>query len=95
MEKFVVLCTDKDHRGVFGGTLISYDKDSKRAVMENAQMCIKWTSDIGGVLGLASKGPSTRCRISPPVPRIELEGVSAVMDATQEAQKSWESQPWG
>ena len=95
MNKFVVICTDKDRRGVFGGILVSHNQETKVAVLEQAQMCVKWTSDIGGVVGLAAKGPSEHCRISAPTPRIELDGVSCVMDASDEAKAKWEKQPWG
>lgn len=94
-ENFVVVCTDKDHRGVFGGILINHDKNEKTAVLSQAQMCVKWTSDIGGVLGLAAKGPSIKCRISPPTPEIFLEGVSCIISATEVARENWIKQPWG
>jgi hypothetical protein len=89
----VVVTTE--HRGVFFGDLDGQDASAKTITLTNAQMCVYWSSDIKGVLGLASTGPSKSCRITPVVPKIVLQGVTAVMDATNEAVKSWTTQPWG
>jgi len=89
----VVVTTDKDRRGVFGGELLP-SKNGK-TVLRNARMAVYWSSDVHGVLGLAANGPSHTCRITPMVPRIEFDGVSAVMDMTDEAVEAWAKEPWG
>lgn len=94
MRRFVVVTTDKDKRGVFGGYLESYDPQTPRTVLTDARMAVYWSCETRGVLGLASIGPQKGSRISPAIPRIELEGVTAVMDCTPEAIILWEQSPW-
>ena len=93
MEKrMVVVTTDKDRRGVFFGELIKHENDI--VILKNAQMAVYWSSKVGGVLGLASIGPQKGSRISPIVPKIEINGVTSVMDATKDAVKKWREQEW-
>ena len=91
-ERFVVITTDHTRRGVFAGKLEEHE--SGRAVLRDAQMCVYWSEKTRGVLGLASHGPQDGSRIGPPVPRLEVDGVVAIIDATEEARKKWEDQPW-
>jgi len=93
-KRFVVVTTDKDRRGVFGGYLESHDKDNAYAVLTEAHMAIHWSPETRGVTGLASIGPQKGSRISPPIPRIELNGVTAVMDCTEQAEELWQKQIW-
>ena len=88
----VVVTTDKDRRGVFGGELLEHSGDTVK--LKNARMAVYWSADVHGVLGLAATGPTKTCRISPAIPMIELNGVTAVMDMTDEAAAAWEKQPW-
>ena len=88
----VVVTTE--HRGVFFGYLDGQDDTAKTVKLTQAQMCVSWTAAIGGVLGLAASGPDKGCRVSPAIPRIVLQQVTAVMDATDEAAKAWSSRPW-
>lgn len=81
------------HRGVFFGNLTG-DRNSTTVELTAAQMCIYWSDDVRGVMGLASTGPTSRCRIGPPVPRITLQDVTAVIDATDEAVRAWQARPW-
>jgi hypothetical protein len=87
----VVVTTE--HRGVFFGYLGS-SRDGATVQLRDAQMCVYWSADVRGVLGLAATGPSARCRVTPPVPSITLHKVTAVMDAADEAVKSWQAIPW-
>lgn len=89
---FVVVTTDSTRRGVFAGDLVSHEGDV--VILENAQQCIYWNEETRGVMGLASKGPQCGSRIGPPVPKLKINGVTAVIDATEDARKLWESQPW-
>jgi hypothetical protein len=92
-KRFVVVTTE--HRGVFAGFLNGTSKATDRTVvLSDAQMAVYWSADVGGVLGLASSGPSKGCRISPAVPKLALQGVTAVLDATEDAVKAWQSRPW-
>ena len=93
--KFVVVTTDLNRRGVFGGVLEKYDKDTGHAELTQAQNCVYWSQSTKGVLGLAAIGPQSGSRIGPPVPGLQIDGVTAVIEATEKARKLWESQPWG
>jgi hypothetical protein len=87
----VVVTTE--HKGVFFGFLEKEGAD-KTAVLTEGQMCVFWSSDVHGVLGLAATGPSVSCRISPPVPKITLQAVTAVIDCADEAVTRWQQRPW-
>ena len=91
-KRMVVVTTDKDKRGVFFGELVKHENET--AILKDAQMAVYWSTKTGGVLGLASIGPQKGSRISPIVPKIELNGVTSVMDATKEAVKKWREQEW-
>lgn len=88
-EKRNVLVTTS-HRGVFFGELVG-KSTGKQVVLRNARMAIYWTSDCNGVLGLASVGPVSGCRIGATAPRIELREITSVVDCSEEAVKAWRS----
>ncbi len=81
------------HRGVFFGFLAG-ERDGKTVELTGAQMCVYWSADVQGVLGLASSGPSRSCKVTRPVSRLTLQDVTAVMDVTREAVKLWQDRPW-
>ncbi len=85
--KFVVVTTNKDQRGVFGGYLAKQDGD--KVTLTQAQNCIYWSAKTRGVFGLAVTGPAEGSKIGPPVPEIELVGVTSVSRATVEAEQRW------
>jgi hypothetical protein len=91
-KRFVVVTTDKDRRGVFGGTLLTEKGDVVELL--HAKMAVYWSTNVRGVLGLAKTGPLKGCRISPAIPRIKLTGVTAIMDCTEEAVKNWGENIW-
>ena len=86
-----IVTTEK--RGVFFGEIVEQTKE--KVVLKNAQMCVYWSADVRGVLGLAATGPSDTCRITKAIPNIELYGITSVMDCTEEAAKKWKECPWG
>ena len=87
----VVVTTE--HRGVFFGNVEKIEPDNK-IVLADAQMCVYWSADVRGVLGLAASGPSKGCKVTPAVPRLSLTGVTAIMDATDAAVEAWKGRPW-
>ncbi len=93
-DRWVVVTTDKDRRGVFFGKLVKQESEST-CVLADAQMAVYWSIKTHGVLGLAANGPADGSKITPSVPRIELNGVTAVMDATDAAREAWQKRPWG
>lgn len=93
MEKrMVVVTTDKDRRGVFFGKLVSEDGDIVE--LADARMAVYWSKETKGAAGLAAIGPQDGSRISPPVPKIKLNGVTSIMDCSYEAVKKWEAGLW-
>ena len=94
-KRFVIVTTDKDRKGVFAGDLVEHDKMNNTVVLENAQMAVYWGIETQGVLGLASSGPQNGSRITPIIPRIELNGVTSIMDTTKLAESQWKKQLWG
>jgi len=91
-KRFVVVTTDINRRGVFAGYLVSHKKDI--VVLTDAHMAVYWSDETRGVLGLANLGPQAGSRITPVVPRLEVDGVTAVIDCTDAAMKLWQVAPW-
>jgi hypothetical protein len=76
------------HKGVFFGHGIPTQE--KTIVLEKAQMCVYWSADVRGVFGLAATGPNNGCKISPPVPEMTIQDITAIAKATPEAVEAWE-----
>lgn len=79
------------HRGVFAGLATDTKGDTIR--LKQARLCVYWSADVKGFMGLASAGPSASCRIGPPAD-IELRSITSVVEVTPEARKAWEAAPW-
>jgi hypothetical protein len=92
MTKDIPLVVTTLHKGVFFG--FGKPTTNKTIRLTNVQMCVYWHSDVKGVLGLASTGPSKNCKIGPAVPAMTLQDVTGVIEASKEAQAAWESKPW-
>lgn len=86
------LVVTTEHRGVFFGYGIPSDAPTIK--LEQAQMCIYWPQENKGVIGLAVEGPLKGSRIGPAAKYIILRGVTAVMEATKEAEERWKKMPW-
>lgn len=91
-ETKIPLIVTTAHRGVFFGYGIP-TKD-KTIRIEDARMCVYWSSDLHGVVGLASKGPSKDCKIGPAAPAITLLDLTSIMEVSQEAEAKWKQEPW-
>ena len=90
---YVLITTE--WRGVFAGRLVHYDSQRRVARLRDLRSCVYWSTEARGVFGLASHGPSPKCRISRVNPGLaELPGVTAVAECTGEALRAWESEPW-
>ena len=79
------------HRGVFFG--YAEKTDGTTIFLKSARLCIMWSADLRGFMGLASVGPNNNCRIGPAAD-ITLYDVTAVMEATETARTAWEAAPW-
>jgi hypothetical protein len=79
------------HKGVFFG----YAKETSGNTIRllRARLCVYWTADLRGFMGLASHGPTKGCKIGPPAD-IELRDVTSVTEVTAEATEKWEAAPW-
>lgn len=89
--KAVVVTTQ--YRGVFFGYLTE-DGSPERVVLEDARMCVYWSSSVKGVLGLAATGPDKGSRVGPKVPKITLMAVTSISDCSKDAIEKWEAGPW-
>mgnify|MGYP003394165495 CR=1 FL=1 len=82
----------------YGGVFFGYGQagsggDTIR--LERARMCVSWSADMHGVLGLAAYGPSMTCQVGPQVTAVTLSGLTAVVECSEVAAKRWENEVWG
>jgi hypothetical protein len=89
-ERAVVVTTE--HRGVFFG--YASDTSGDPITLKRARLCVYWSTDVKGFMGLASGGPTKGCRIGPAVEEIELRKITSVIAVSPEAVKLWEAAPW-
>lgn len=82
------------HRGVFFGYGDGKPPKEGRVKLTNARLCVYWSADVKGFMGLAANGPTKGCRIGPPVPSITLEAVTSIAEVTKAAAEAWESASW-
>ncbi len=90
MSQKVVVTTK--HRGVFFGTLAKHEGTEVHLI--DGRVCVYWSKETKGFIGLASTGPLGGSRVSPPAPKLELVDVTAVVTCTNEAIAAWEAGPW-
>ena len=90
--KQTALLVTTTHKGVFFG----YGEPTTEATikLERARMCVYWSSECHGVLGLAAKGPTKNCKVGPAVPAITLRDVTSVTEVSEAAVQAWEREPW-
>lgn len=88
-ERAVIVTTA--HRGVFFG--YATDTDGEQIALTRSRLCLYWSRDVKGFMGLAATGPTKSCRIGPPAD-ITLRNITAVLEVTPEAVKAWEAAPW-
>lgn len=88
-ERAVMVTTA--HRGVFFGYA---DKtDGAQIRLRRARLCLYWSADCKGFMGLASAGPTKNCRIGPSAD-ITLRDITAVVEVDPVAVEAWEKCPW-
>lgn len=88
-ERPVVVTTA--HRGVFFG--YATDISGEQIELKRSRLCVYWSADMKGFMGLAAMGPSLACRIGPEAD-IVLRNVTAVLTVTPEAEERWKKAPW-
>jgi len=89
-ERAVLVTTA--HRGVFFG--YAEKTEGETIALKRARLCLYWSKEVRGFMGLASTGPTSSCRIGPPAD-IELRSITSVVEVTPIAVKAWEAAPWG
>jgi hypothetical protein len=89
-ERPVIVTTA--HRGVFFG----YATDTTGPVIKlrAARLCVYWSVDLRGFMGLASSGPNASCKIGPAAD-ITLFEITSVVEVSAKAVEQWEKAPWG
>lgn len=88
-ERPVIVTTA--HRGVFFG--YASNTDGETIALKRARLCLYWSADTKGFMGLASSGPGDSCRLGPAAD-ITLRAVTAVLEVTPKAVARWEGAPW-
>lgn len=90
--KPMIVCTDK--RGViFGYAKKDRPNKSGQIKLKNARMCLYWPTSVGGVFGLGDIGPNAETKVSAKLKKVRLEGVTAIFDVSDKAEKAWMSAP--
>ena len=79
------------HRGVFFG--YTADETGETIALAKARLCVYWSADVRGFMGLAANGPSASCKIGPPAD-IRLRNITSVLSVTPAAVAKWEAAPW-
>lgn len=79
------------HRGVFFGYADKTDGDT--IALKDSRLCVYWSADVRGFMGLAANGPTPSCRIGPPAD-ITLRNITAVLDVTPKAEQAWLAGHW-
>lgn len=87
--KAVLVTTE--FRGVFFGEVKNDKNLPQEITLTNARNCIYWSTDCGGFLGLAAKGPSGNCKIGTKVKELTLYKVTSVTPVSEEAAEKWKN----
>lgn len=88
-ERAVLVTTA--HRGVFFG--YASDTDGETIALKRSRLCVYWSADVKGFMGLAAGGPTKGCKIGPPAD-ITLRNITAVVEVSGPAVEAWEAAPW-
>lgn len=88
-ERAVLVTTA--HRGVFFG--FAEEASGTTVKLRAARLCIYWSTDLQGFMGLASMGPNKNCKIGPSAD-IEVRDITSVVEVTPEAAAKWVSAKW-
>lgn len=88
-ERAVVVTTA--HRGVFFGYATDIDGETIR--LTRSRLCVYWSADVRGFMGLAATGPTKDCRIGPEA-TITLRNITAVLECTPASVEAWAKAPW-
>ena len=79
------------HKGVFMGYATETNGDT--IYLRAARLCVYWSADLRGFMGLATVGPNKQCKIGP-AGDITLRDITSVVECTPEAVTQWEKSFW-
>lgn len=79
------------HRGVFFG--YTENADGEHIKLAESRLCLYWSADVRGFMGLAANGPTKGCTIGPPAD-ITLRNITAVLEVTPSAEQAWKDAKW-
>lgn len=91
-KRAVVVTTE--NRGVFFGYIENDKKLPSEVTLSKARVCVYWSADVKGFIGLAANGPTKSCKISFPAPKMTAYKVTSILDCSPEAIKQWETDIW-
>ncbi len=92
-KKLIAVLVTTEYRGVFMGYADPKKIDDDVLELERARLCVYWSADVKGFMGLASGGPTAGCKIGPEA-HIRLRKITSVMKITPEAEAAWAKAPW-
>jgi hypothetical protein len=82
------------HRGVFFGYLVGVPSKAQ-VVIDKARNVTYWDASVRSFLGLASQGPSSKCRVSAAAGAAStLYDITGVFVCTPKAVDKFEQGPW-
>ena len=79
------------HRGVFFGYASKTDGETIK--LDRARLCVYWSAECKGFMGLAANGPTANCKIGPAAD-ITLRNITSVLEVSPAAVAAWEAAPW-
>ena len=89
-ERAVLVTTT--HKGVFFG--YASDTGGETIKLRAARLCVYWSSDLRGFMGLTVMGPNGKCKIGPAADIEALHGITSVTLVTPEAEQKWINAKW-
>lgn len=95
-EGYIPVMVTTEHRGVFFGYVdpVDAESESRTIRVHRVRMCVYWTADVRGVLGLAAIGPDAKCRVTEPNAKARIADVTGVFSCSPQAVEAWEGAPW-
>lgn len=92
VSRYVVVATKTRPWSIIAGELVEQGEDWVE--LRNARMIAYFTADSRTVAGIASRGVTSGARVSPRVDSGRFYGIEMVLDASDDARKSVEAEPW-
>lgn len=90
-KPFVVVTTE--HRGVFFGKLES--RDGNEVTLSAARVCVYWSAETKGFIGLAVTGPLKGSKVSLAADELTVTAVTSITKCTEAAVAQWLQGLWG